>query len=186
MIEKQFLIGIYKSEQQAQLAVDALIESDYPFDRISVLGKVQHSGDDVLGVVYPAVGERMRVWASHGALWGGLLGALTGATGLFLVPGVGTLLVIGPLVETLMATATGAALGGGTLAGAAALSQVSVALHREGIPEESLEELHDAVEAGNILVILQADMEDDLSPYHQSMDRGYPLRTLLLPASLKG
>ena len=184
MIEKQFLIGIYSSEQQAQHVVDALIESEYPFDRISVLGRIQHSGDDVLGVVYPAVGERVRVWASHGALWGGLLGALSGVTGLFLVPGVGTLMVIGPLVETLMATATGAALGGGTLAGAAALSQISVALHREGIPEESLEELHDAVEAGNILVILQADLEDDLSPYHSSMNRGHPLKTIQLPTLL--
>lgn len=127
----------------------------------------------------------MRVWASHGALWGGLPGALAGVTGLFFIPGIGTLMVIGPLVETLMATATGAALGGGTLAGAAALSEISAALHREGIPEDTLQELHDAVEAGKILVMIQADDKDDLTAYRPAFEKGRPEKVLELPAIIR-
>lgn len=184
MLERQFLIGVYSSEGNAQRAVEALIEAGYPMDRISVLGKLQHSGDDVLGVVYPAVGERMRVWASHGALWGGLLGALAGVSGLFLLPGVGTLMAIGPLVEAIAGAATGAALGGGTLAGAAALSQLSVALHREGLPESALEALHATILSGAVLVVLQADLDEDLQRYQHALLRGQPERVLRFPEHL--
>ncbi|MGF1546118.1 MAG: general stress protein [Thiotrichales bacterium] len=184
MLERQFLLAIYGAEANAQRAVDALIEAGFPMDRISVLGKLQHSGDDVLGVVYPEVGERARVWASHGAIWGGLLGALAGAIGVFLIPGLGTVLVIGPLVNAIAGATTGAVLGGGALAGAAALSEVSVALHREGMPEHALAQLHAEIEAGRIVVVLQSDSADELTPYRSALERGQPLRVQPLPESI--
>ncbi|MGF1643830.1 MAG: general stress protein [Thiotrichales bacterium] len=185
MLERQFLIAVYGSEDNTQRAVDALIEAGFPMDRISVLGKLRHSGDDVLGVVYPEVGERVRVWASHGAIWGGLLGALAGVTGVFLIPGVGAVMAIGPLVNAIAGAATGAALGGGTLAGAAALSQVSVALHGAGIPEHALEQLHREIESDRIVIVLQSDSAAELLPYRRHLERGQPLRTQLLPESIE-
>lgn len=185
MLERQFLIGVYDSERGAQRALEAVLEAGYPMDRVAVLGKLQHGGDDVLGVVYPAVGQRMRVWASHGALWGGLLGALAAVTGGFLVPGVGAPAAFGPLVDALAGAATGAALGGGALAGAAALSQVSVALHRAGIPDSAIEGLQALVASGATLVVLQADLDDALDSYRPRLARGQPRRTLHFPEHLK-
>ena len=61
-------------------------------------GKAESSGDDVLGIYYKDAGERIKAWATHGAAWGGLWGLLTAAAGLFVIPGLGTLMLLGPIV----------------------------------------------------------------------------------------
>lgn len=43
---------------------------------------------------------------------------------------------------------------GGVLAGAAAVLQLSMALHRQGIPEERLQRIHDAIRDRHYLVLL--------------------------------
>ncbi|MGA7801359.1 MAG: hypothetical protein WCC36_11170, partial [Gammaproteobacteria bacterium] len=48
-----------------------------------------------------------------------------------------------------------AAVAGGAMAGAAAISQLAVALHRMGVPEERLRDYHDAIDNGHYLVLLR-------------------------------
>ncbi len=145
----------YRDQDTAQRAVERLIEREFPMDSLSVLGRAAASGDDPLGVYYAGVGERVKAWGAHGALWGGLWGLLAGAAGTFVVPGVGAVLAAGPVVEAIAAGLAGATLTGGAMAGAAALSQVAVALHRMGVPPERLAALHAAIEQGRYLVLLR-------------------------------
>jgi hypothetical protein len=46
------------------------------------------------------------------------------------------------------------------MAGAAAVTQLSVVLHRSGVPEDRLDALHEALVAGDYLVMLRSGGED--------------------------
>ncbi len=181
MSNAHFLVAVFPDQDGAHRAVEAMVEAGYSTNRISVLGKLEAGGDDVLGVLHPGLGEQMKVWATNGALWGALLGMLTGAAGLFLFPGLGAVLIVGPLAEAVVGGATGAVLGGGALAGAAAWSHLAHALHRHGLPAHALEELHRQVEVGRYLVILQGENAAELENQRPALARGRPDRVEVLP-----
>jgi hypothetical protein len=151
---RSVLMAFFPDAREAQTGLELLMGEDLPMDRVSVLGRASSSGDDPLGVYYPGVGERMKGWGKMGAFWGGLWGLLTGAAGMFLVPGLGPLLAAGPVVEALAGAAGGAAVTGGVLAAAGAASQLTVAIHRMGVPEQCLEETRERLDRGEHLLIL--------------------------------
>ncbi len=151
----ELVVGTYGSEKTAILAVEKLIEQDFPPDRISLLHKSAGLGDDMLGLTYSNTGERVKVWGEYGAFWGALWGLLAGATGMFVIPGVGALMAVGPIVEALAGAVAGATLTGGAMVGAAAVTQLASALHKIGIPEAELSSIHDAIKQGLFIVILQ-------------------------------
>lgn len=157
---ERLLVALFAGENDTEKALRRLAEADFPMDMISVLGHGQSSGDDLLGLYYPSAGERMRGWGRAGAFWGGLWGLLTGAAGMFLVPGVGPVLAAGPIVELFAAALAGAGLTGGVMVGAAAVTQLAVVLHRSGVPEERLEKLHGALVAGDYLIMLRIGGDD--------------------------
>ena len=157
---ERLLVALFDRHQEAERSVRLLVERDFPMDMLSVLGKGESGGDDPLGLYYSSVGDRMKGWGKMGAFWGGLWGLLTGAAGLFVFPGIGPVLAAGPVVEAIAAALAGAGLGGSAMAGAAAASQFTVAMHRSGVPEEKLEMLQDAIEQGHYLLMLRLDEEE--------------------------
>ena len=167
MTQNHFIVGDYPDEQTAHRAVETVIEAGCPMDRLSVLGKLQVEGDDVLGIVNPGVGKRMEVWGRHGAAWGALAGLLAGSMGIFWLPVMGPVIAVGHLVGTLTTGVVGSAVGGVSLAGAAALSQLSVALHRYGLSEETLEGLQRKIEQGRFLVILQTPEQHEVERFRE-------------------
>ena len=157
---ERLLVALFDRQQEAERSVRLLVEHDFPMDMLSVLGKGESGGDDPLGLYYSSVGDRMKGWGKMGAFWGGLWGLLTGAAGLFVFPGIGPVLAAGPVVEAIAAALAGAGLGGSAMAGAAAASQFTVAMHRSGVPEEKLEMLQDAIEQGHYLLMLRLDEDE--------------------------
>jgi hypothetical protein len=83
-------------------------------------------------------------------------GLLAGATGLLLIPGVGALLVVGPLLDII----AGATIGTGVMAGAAVVTRLTIALRRVGMPEDKLEALHQAIMDGKTVLILHCGADD--------------------------
>ena len=61
---------------------------------------------------YYNTGDRMMYWGKLGAFWGGLWGLLFGSA-FFLVPGIGPLVVAGPLVTWIVGALEGAVVMGG-------------------------------------------------------------------------
>lgn len=145
--------GIFDDKQKATRFVEKLIEEDFPMDQLSLLHKGGGHGDDPLGVVYTNNKERIKVWGEQGMLWGALGGLLAGLSGVFLVPGFGTVLAAGPVAEALL----GAITGGTAMAGAAAVTSISTAFRRLDIPEEHLAELEAAIQNGQYLLLLHSD-----------------------------
>ena len=150
-------VGVFDSEDKAIRVIEKLIEEEFPADRLSLLRKTGGMGDDMLGLSYNSTAERVKAWGEQGAVWGALWGLLAGATGLFILPGIGPLLAAGPVVEALGGAIAGAAVSGGAMAGAAVLSQLASALHRIGVPQADIDNIHEAVESGHYVVILHCD-----------------------------
>jgi len=160
----RLVAAVFGDARHAQEVVEQLIAQDFPMDQVSLLHRAGGHGDDFLGLAYDSEGERIRVWGQQGAFWGALGGLIAGVSGLLLVPGVGPLLVAGPIIDMLAGAATGA----GLMAGAATLTRVSIALHRMGIPESKLEELHQAIMDGKTLLILHCG-DDDPQTWHRKL-----------------
>lgn len=152
------IAAVFDDPGRVQVLVERLIEQDFPMDQISLLHHAGGEGDDFLGISYANERERVKVWGEYGALWGGIGGLLAGATGLLVIPGVGLLLVAGPLVDII----AGAAVGTGVMAGAAVVTRLTIALRRMGIPEEKLELLHKAIMDGKTVLILHCGADDPM------------------------
>jgi len=87
----------------------------------------------------------MKYWGKLGAFWGGLWGLLLG-TAFFWIPGVGPILVGGPLVSAIVGALEGATVYGG-------LSALGAGLYSFGIPKDSVLDYEAALKADKFLVI---------------------------------
>lgn len=178
--QRRALLAFYDTGDHAEAALREIIERDFPLDRISLLGKASASGDDPLGVYYAGTGERMRGWGTLGAFWGGLWGLVTGAAGMFLVPGLGPLFAAGPIVHALVGALAGAGITGGVMAGAAAVSHLAVAIHRMGVPRERIEEAQRLIGSGHYLLMLIVG-RGETGEWRETLDATAPLVLWELP-----
>lgn len=80
-------------------ALRELQRSGCDLTRISVVGKDAHTEGHAVG--YYNTGHRLNYWGTLGAFWGGLWGMLSGSA-FFVVPGIGQVLVAGPLVSSIV------------------------------------------------------------------------------------
>src|SRR5580692_1301004 len=93
--ENNAVVAIYKSHTEAEAAVKELQKSGFDMKKLSIVGRDYHMDEQVVG--YYNTGDRMKHWGKMGAFWGGIWGLLFGSA-FFLIPGVGPLVVAGPLV----------------------------------------------------------------------------------------
>jgi len=145
MDQNRKLVGTFDSEREATRAIDQLKDLGYSNDQISVVAK---NKDDVAGIE-ESTGTHVADGAATGAVTGGALGGIGGllvGLGLLAIPGVGPLLAAGPIAATL----SGAALG----AGAGGLVGALIGL---GVPEDEARLHEGSLNAGKILVIVDAD-----------------------------
>lgn len=150
MSEKNSVVAVFQSHDQAEHAIRELQRSGFDMTKLSIVGRDYHSDEHVVG--YYNAGDRMMYWGKLGAFWGGLWGMLFGSA-FFLVPGVGPLLVAGPLVMWIVGALQGAAVMGG-------LSALGAALASIGIPRNSILKYEASLKAGKFLLILHAMPED--------------------------
>jgi hypothetical protein len=172
--------AVYENDAKAYEVVERMIREDYAMDRISVLRRAGGEGDDMLGVSFHDSKERIKTWGKQGLFWGGLWGLLASAAGMFVFPGVGPLLMAGPIIEMLGAALAGAAITGSAMAGAAVISELASALHSAGVPEEHIETLHEAIMQGRTLVLLHCHPEEQ-QDCEQRLQHTGALREMTIP-----
>lgn len=151
-----YIGAVFASTDKAYAVVEDLSKRDFPMDQVSVLYKAGGMGDDFLGIAYTNEKSRFKVWGAGGALWGSLCGLLAGAAGMLLLPGIGPVLIAGPLLDAI----AGAAVGAGIMTTGAALTHLSMALRRMDIPDDKLELLHQAVMDGKTVMLLHCGKDD--------------------------
>jgi len=136
--------ALYDTHAQAEQAVKDLQANGYNLKNLSIVGQEYHTEEKVVG--YYNLGDRMLSWGGTGAFWGSIWSLLFGSA-FFLVPGVGPLLIAGPLVAALVAALEGAVVGG-------TLSALAGALASIGIPENSVLEYETEVKIGKYMLIM--------------------------------
>jgi hypothetical protein len=151
-LSEHFVGAVFDNSDDANAVVEELIKHDFPMDQVSILHKAGGHGDDIFGIAYINEKERFKVWGLEGAL-GGLL---AGTAGLFLLPGIGAVLIGGPFVSVLVSGAVGA----GLMTTGAAMTHLTIAQRRLGIPEAKLKSLHQAVMDGRTILLLHCANED--------------------------
>jgi Heat induced stress protein YflT domain len=142
-VTKNAAVGVYDSHTAAEAAVKELQTSGFDMKRLSIVGREYHTEEHVVG--YYNTGNRMKYWGKLGAFWGGLWGLLFGAA-FFWIPGIGQILVGGPLVSAIVGALEGATVYGG-------LSALGAGLYSIGIPKNSLLDYETALKADKFLVI---------------------------------
>ena len=148
--ENGAVVGIYSSHTAAEASIKELQRSGFDMKRLSIVGKDYHTEEHVVG--YYNTGDRVKVWGKLGAFWGGLWGLLFGSA-LFFVPGIGPLIVFGPLVTWIVAGLEGAAVVGG-------LSAMGAVLYGIGIPKDSVMQYETALKSDKFLVIAHGGSDE--------------------------
>jgi len=139
------VFGVYANRTQVERAVDALRESGFSNNDVSVLLPENEKSSDKLTEHPTKAPEGAATGAGSGALVGGALGWLVGM-GALVIPGLGPFLAAGPLVATLVGAGAGGAFGG-----------VTGALVGMGIPEAEAKIYHERMLTGGTLIVVHCD-----------------------------
>src|SRR5579872_1523956 len=94
-MSKDSVVAVYHTHPEAEQAIKELQRGGIDMKKLSIVGKGYHTDEQVVG--YYNTGDRMKYWGKVGAFWGGFWGLLFGSA-LFMIPGLGPILVAGPLV----------------------------------------------------------------------------------------
>ncbi len=141
------IIGLFETRPEAEDAITRLQAAGFPRERIGVAMRDTRQSADMADAT--GTGDLAAEGATTGAVSGAGVGVLIGlalAGSSVILPGVGPLLIGGPLAAALTGAGIGAASGGllGGLVGA-------------GIPEEEAQTYTTRLEQGHILVSVQCD-----------------------------
>ena len=163
MTKNNSVVAIFKSHTGAEAAVKELQRSSFDMKKLSIVGRDQHTDEHVIG--YYNAGDRMKYWGKTGAFWGGIWGLLFGSA-FFLIPGVGPLLVAGPLVGWIVGALEGAVVVGG-------LSALGAGLYSLGIPKDSILQYETALKTDKFLLIAHGSV-DEITGAKEILDRTKP------------
>ena len=152
MNKKNSVVAIYPSHTTAEAAIKELQQSGFDMKKLSIVGRDYHTDELVVG--YYNTGDRMKAWGKTGAFWGGLWGLLFGSA-FFWIPGVGPLLVAGPLVSWIVGALEGAIVVGG-------LSAIGAGLYGLGIPKDSIVRYETALKTGKFVLIVHGSSDDTI------------------------
>jgi hypothetical protein len=148
----QAVVGVFNTSADAEHAVSDLLEKGFPREKISLISSstshVEHIKVAGSGVEHS---EDIAIGAVGGGLVGGMLGALVGMI-VIAIPGLGPVLVAGPLAAAIGASGITMALGAG--AGAVG-GGVLGALTWAGITKDEAHVYEDFVKEGKVLVMVQ-------------------------------
>jgi hypothetical protein len=150
MTTNEPFVAIYSTHREAEDAVKELQKAKFDMKQLSIIGRDYHSEENVVG--YYNAGDRMKYWGKAGAFWGGIWGLLIG-TAFFWVPGVGQVLVAGPLVSAILSALEGAAALGG-------LNVIGAGLYSLGIPKDSVVQYETALKASKFVVVARGTPEE--------------------------
>jgi len=152
MIKCNSVVAVYPSHLAAEAAIKQLQQSGFDMKKLSIVGRDYHTDEHVVG--YYNAGDRMKAWGKTGAFWGGLWGFLLGSA-FFWIPGLGPLLVAGPLVSWIVGALEGAVVVGG-------LSAIGAGLYSLGIPKDSIFQYETALKTGKFVLIAHGSFNDTI------------------------
>jgi uncharacterized membrane protein len=143
------VVAIYDTHEQAESTIKELQQAGVDMKSLSIVARNAHTDEHVVG--YYNAGDRMKYWGKVGAFWGGFWGLLFGSAA-FVIPGIGPILVAGPLVGWIIAGLEGAVVVGGASAVGAGLVSI-------GIPKDSVLQYDVALKTDKYVLIVHGTQD---------------------------
>jgi hypothetical protein len=148
--EPNSVVGIFDHHSDAEHAVKELQTSGYDMKKLSILGKDYQTEENVIG--YYNTGERMATWGKFGLFWGWIWGLLFGSA-FFFIPGIGPVMVGGPMVAWILGALENAVVTGGLTALGGALVSI-------GIPNDSVIRYETALKSDKFVLIVHGTEQE--------------------------
>ena len=139
-----FVVAVYNTDTDVEEVVTLLRKSGFDTKKVSVVAKDYHTEEHSVG--YYVTGGRMKYWGKRGPFWGRIWGLLVGAA-FFADPGIGPVLVAGPLVAWIVGTFECAVIARG-------LSTIGAGLYRVGIPHDRVLQYEAALKANKFVLVV--------------------------------
>ncbi len=143
-------VVILSTHAEAENAVKELQRSGFDMKKLSIVGKDYHTEEHIVG--YYNAGNRISYWGTLGAFWGGVWGMLFGSA-FFLVPGLGPLVIAGPLVSAFVGGLQGAVMMGG-------MSALGAGLYSIGIPKDSIIKYETAIKSDRFVLVVHGSADE--------------------------
>jgi hypothetical protein len=140
------VVAVYPDHFAAERAVRQLHETGLDLGDISIVGRDIQESEEPHGFV--SRGDYVKAGAATGSLVGGLFGLCLGA-GFLVLPGMGLVVVAGPLAAALLASIEGAVAG-------TALGSLAGALVGWDVPKDRAIKYEEHVTGGKFLVLVRS------------------------------
>ena len=163
MPESNIVVAVYDAHSQAEQGVRELQKSGFDMKKLSIVAKNPHAEEHVVG--FYNTGDRIKHWGKAGAFWGGIWGLLFGAA-FFAIPGIGPVLVAGPLVAWIIGALEGAVVVGG-------ISAIGAGLFSIGLPKDSILKYEIALKTDRFLLLVHGTAEE-AARAHDIIERTHP------------
>jgi hypothetical protein len=150
MNKNNSVVAIYSSHTDAEAAIKELQQSGFDMKKLSIVGRDYHTDEHVVG--YYNVGDRMKAWGKVGAFWGWIWGCLFGSA-FFFIPGIGPLIVAGPLVVWIVGALESALVVGG-------VSALGAGLIGLGIPKDSIVQYETVLRNDKFLLVAEGSTDE--------------------------
>jgi hypothetical protein len=143
------IVAVYPDHPAAERALRQLHTEGFALGDLSIVGRDFQTSEEPIGFVSTA--DYATAGAKTGAWFGGLFGLVVGAAFLVL-PGVGPIVVAGPLATAVVAGVEGALAG-------TALGSLAGALVGCGVPKDRALKYETQVKGGKFLVLVRGKPE---------------------------
>ncbi len=177
----QTVIGVFKTQNEAEHAINSLKDLGYEPQNMSIIMKDIKKAEEVGENTGVHVAEGAASGAATGGIIGGLIGLLAGI-GAITIPGLGAVLIGGPIAAALGLTGAAATTASGAVTGALAGGLVG-ALVGLGVPENEAKEYEEHIRAGGILLAVAThDSRVDEVRDIMADNSAYGIRQINLPS----
>ena len=140
------VVAVYPDHAAAERAVRQLHDAGFPLGDLSIVGRDFQETEEPYGFV--SRGDYTEAGAETGAWFGGMFGLLIGA-GFLILPGLGLVVVAGPIAAALLAGIEGAVAG-------TALGSLAGAFIGWGVPKDRAINYETQVKGGKFLVVVRS------------------------------
>jgi hypothetical protein len=173
MLPQNTVVAVYASHTGAEDAIKILQSEGIDMRTLSIIGKGTHTDEHVVG--YYTSGDRMMYWGKMGAFWGGFWGLLFGSA-FFAIPGLGAILVAGPVIAWIVGALEGAVVVGG-------VSAIGAGLFSMGIPQNSVIQYDTDLKTDKFLLMVHGS-EAQVETARRILERTQPLSNIVHSAEL--
>ncbi len=143
MPQENATLTVCRTFAHAEAAVALLQRSGFDLQNVSVIATQRRPEDDAFA--RSGTGDRVRYWGELGRFWDSLRGVLSGWA-FFQIPGIGPVLVAGPLSAWMIAALENAGIFDG-------MSPLGAGLHSIGIRRDAIHKCEAALRAGEYVLL---------------------------------